>query len=46
MVAHQPVFGSTEILQIADAVSREKGLPRESIIQAMAHAIEVAGRFA
>ncbi len=37
-------FGSTEIIQIAEAVSREKGLPREAILDAMAGAIEVAGR--
>lgn len=44
MALAQPTFGSTEIMQIAEAVAREKGLPREAIIQAMAGAIEVAGR--
>ncbi|MBV8938302.1 MAG: transcription termination/antitermination protein NusA [Alphaproteobacteria bacterium] len=43
-MASSQAFGSTEILQVADAVSREKGLPREAVVQAMAQAIEVAGR--
>ena len=37
-------FGYSEILQIADAVSREKGIPQEAIIDAMEQAIQVAGR--
>lgn len=44
MAYNQPAFGSTEILQVAEAVSREKGLGRDDIVRAMAHAIEVAGR--
>lgn len=40
----QPIYGSTEILQIADAVSREKGVPKEAVIDAMEQAIQVAGR--
>ena len=42
--AAAPSYGYTEILQIADAVSREKGLDKESIIDAMEQAIQVAGR--
>jgi N utilization substance protein A len=37
-------FGGTELLQIADAVAREKGLGKESVIEAMENAIAVAGR--
>lgn len=37
-------IANVEILQIADAVSREKGIPREVIIKAMEQAIQVAGR--
>lgn len=44
MATSAQAFGNTEILQIADAVSREKGLPKESIIDAMAQAIQTAGR--
>lgn len=44
MSATQPIYGSSEILQIADAVAREKGLPRDSVIEAMEQAIQVAGR--
>ena len=44
MSATQAIYGSTELLQIADAVAREKGLPRESVIEAMEQAIQVAGR--
>jgi len=44
MSATQAIYGSTELLQIADAVAREKGLPKESVIEAMEQAIQVAGR--
>jgi len=37
-------FGSTEIVQIADAVSREKGIPKDAVLEAMENAIQVAGR--
>ncbi len=37
-------FGNSEILQVADAVAREKGINRESVIQAMEDAIQVAGK--
>jgi len=36
--------GNTEILQIADAVAREKGIGREQIIEALESAVQVAGR--
>ncbi|MEK6745511.1 MAG: transcription termination factor NusA [Pseudomonadota bacterium] len=44
MSATQPVYGSSELLQIADAVAREKGLPKEAVIDAMEQAVQVAGR--
>ena len=37
-------FGNTEILQIVDAVAREKGIERDSVLEAMESAIEIAGR--
>jgi N utilization substance protein A len=37
-------IGNTEILQIADAVAREKGIHKDSLIEAMEQAIQVAGR--
>lgn len=37
-------MGNTEILQIADAVAREKGIGREQVIEALENAIQVAGR--
>ena len=37
-------YGGAELLQIADAVAREKGIGRESILEAMAQAIQIAGR--
>ncbi len=39
-----PTFGGTEMLQIADAVSREKGISKESVLHAMEQAIQSAGR--
>lgn len=44
MAATQPIYGSTELLQIADAVAREKGLPKDSVLEAMEQAVQVAGR--
>ncbi len=44
MAYNQPIFGSTEVLQIADAVAREKMVSREAVIDAMEKAIQVAGR--
>lgn len=37
-------LGNSEILQIADSVAREKGIPRDTIITAMEQAIQTAGR--
>jgi transcription termination/antitermination protein NusA len=44
MGASQAIYGSTELLQIADAVAREKGLSKDSVLEAMEQAIQVAGR--
>jgi N utilization substance protein A len=44
MGASQVIYGSTELLQIADAVAREKGLSKDSVLEAMEQAIQVAGR--
>ncbi len=44
MAQAQPIYGSMEILQIADAVSRERGVEKEAVIDAMEQAIQVAGR--
>ena len=35
MATPQTIYGSTELLQIADAVAREKGLSKDSILEAM-----------
>ena len=37
-------FGKAEILQIVDAVSRERGIPKASLIEAMEQAVQIAGR--
>jgi len=37
-------YGGQELLQIADAVAREKGIQREAVLEAMAQAIQIAGR--
>lgn len=37
-------IGNPEILQIVEAVSREKGIPRENLILAMEQAVQMAGR--
>lgn len=37
-------FGSTELVQIADAVAREKGINKGAVIEAMENAIQVAAR--
>ncbi len=37
-------FGGTELVQIADAVAREKGIGKETVLDAMENAIEVAAR--
>lgn len=40
----QGVTGNTEMIQIADAVAREKNIDRESVLEAMEQAIQIAGR--
>ncbi len=37
-------FGGTELVQIADAVAREKGIGKETVLEAMENAIQVAAR--
>jgi N utilization substance protein A len=37
-------MGNTELLQIAEAVAREKGIGKESVLEAMEQAIQVAAR--
>lgn len=37
-------YGGQELLQIADAVAREKGIQRNAVLEAMAQAIQIAGR--
>ena len=37
-------FGNNEIVQVADAVAREKGISRDSVIEAMENAIQTAGK--
>ena len=44
MAQSQVVYGSTELLQIADSVAREKGLSKDSVLEAMEQAIQTAGR--
>ncbi len=36
--------GNIEITQVADAVAREKGISKESVLEAMENAIQVAGK--
>ncbi len=43
-MAVQQVTGNTEMVQIADAVAREKNIDRESVLEAMEQAIQTAGR--
>lgn len=44
MAIPQVIHGSTEMLQIADAVAREKNIEREQVLEAMENAIQIAGR--
>lgn len=44
MSVNARTFGGTEILQICEAVAREKGLEKEAVIDAMENAIQIAGR--
>ena len=38
------VVQKTELLQVADAVAREKAIDREQVLEAMEQAIQKAGR--
>ena len=44
MGADFAITGNTEILQVAEAVSREKGITYDSVVDAMEQAIQIAGR--
>lgn len=44
VLANQAITGNTEMLQIADAVAREKNIDRDSVLEAMEQAIQIAGR--
>lgn len=44
MAVNQVIHGSTEMLQIADAVAREKNIERDQVLEAMENAIQIAGR--
>jgi N utilization substance protein A len=40
----QTIYGSAEMLQIAEAVAREKNIDRDTVLEAMEDAIAMAGR--
>ena len=44
MALASQIMGNTEILQVAEAVAREKGIKRESVVEAIEQAIQVAAR--
>ena len=44
MAAGFAITGNMEILQIAESVAREKGVQRESVIEALEQALSIAGR--
>jgi len=44
MVANYAITGGTEILQVAEAVAREKGIPKDSVVEALKSAIETIAR--
>lgn len=44
MTAAKTLFGSTELIQIADAVAREKNIDKDTVLDAMEQAIQIAGR--
>ena len=44
MSAVQSIYGSVELVQIAEAVAREKNIDKESVMEAMEQAIQIAGR--
>ncbi|MDP7311699.1 MAG: NusA N-terminal domain-containing protein, partial [Alphaproteobacteria bacterium] len=39
-----PASGLADLIQVADAVAREKGIEREEVLEAMEMAIQKAGR--
>ncbi|MBA4274455.1 MAG: transcription termination/antitermination protein NusA, partial [Alphaproteobacteria bacterium] len=43
-MSNQVIYGSVELLQIAEAVAREKNIDRETVILAMEDAIAIAAR--
>lgn len=43
-MTNQVIYGSVELLQIAEAVAREKNIDRETVIEAMQDAIAIAAR--
>ena len=44
MVTNFAITGNTEILQVAEAVAKEKSIPREAVIEALTDAIATVGR--
>lgn len=44
VMANQQVTGNQEMVQIADAVAREKNIDRDMVLEAMEQAIQIAGR--
>lgn len=44
MVSNFAIVGNTEIIQVAEAVAREKGIPQESVMEALAEALEAVAR--
>ena len=44
MALASQITGNTEIIQVAEAVAREKGIEREHVIEAIEQAIQVAAR--
>jgi N utilization substance protein A len=44
MALAQQIHGSSEMLQIADAVAREKNIESDIVLEAMENAIQIAGR--
>ncbi len=44
MVTNFAITGSTEILQVADAVAREKSIPKDKVIEALKEAVETVAR--
>ncbi len=44
MALASQITGNTEIIQVAEAVAREKGIQREAVVEAIEQAIQVAAR--